>query len=107
MTKHCENRILLFSSESTFKLIAYVENYPEFVPFWHYAKIWRRSGDVYYTDQEIGTGPMRERLQSKTFLQPFRNNDSHRRRALWRSLVTHCWLQLRYLCSTPSLAITG
>lgn len=71
VTTHWEQRILPHSSESIFNLVADVESYPEFVPFWRYAKIWRRSGNVYYTDQEIGIGPVRECFQSKTVLQPF------------------------------------
>jgi coenzyme Q-binding protein COQ10 len=71
MTTHCENRILPYSSESIFNLVADVESYPEFVPFWHHAKIWRRSANIYYTDQEIGIGPVRERFRSRTVLHPF------------------------------------
>jgi coenzyme Q-binding protein COQ10 len=71
MTTHCEHRILPYSLESIFNLVADVESYPDFLPFWHQARISRRLGNTYYTEQEIGIGPVRERFQSKTVLHPF------------------------------------
>ncbi|MFZ0257792.1 MAG: type II toxin-antitoxin system RatA family toxin [Gammaproteobacteria bacterium] len=90
VTTHCENRILPYSSESIFNLIADVESYPEFVPFWHHAKIWQRSGNVYYTDQEIGIGPVRERFQSKTVLLPFAEIQITCRQGVFGRLEV-CW----------------
>lgn len=70
MVEHTESRILPFDAEVLFDLVADVERYPEFVPFWKEARISRRESDeVYYTEQVIGKGPVHERFRSKTVLE--------------------------------------
>lgn len=61
-------RILPYSSEQLFDLVADVERYPEFLRWWISARVWKREGDVYYTDQVLGLGPIRLRFASKTIL---------------------------------------
>lgn len=52
-----------------FDLVADVESYPEFLPFWRSAHIYRRGKDVYYTDQQIGIGLLlSQRFRSRTKL---------------------------------------
>ena len=55
--------------ERLFDLVADVESYPEFLPFWREARIVRREHDVYYTQQSIGIGPLSDRFQTKTCLE--------------------------------------
>lgn len=62
-------RVLPYRPEQLFDLAADVERYPEFLPWWLSAKIRRRQGDVYYTDQVVGIGPIRRRFSSKTVLR--------------------------------------
>ena len=61
---------VLFSCEpeQLFDLAADVERYPEFLRWWVAARILRREGDIYYTDQVLGLGPLRVRFGSKTVL---------------------------------------
>jgi coenzyme Q-binding protein COQ10 len=69
MAEHSERRELAFNRERIFDLVADVERYPEFLPAWQEARIYRRDGDVYYTEQVIGRGPVRERFRSRTTLR--------------------------------------
>ena len=69
MPVHRENRVLPYHREQFFDLVADVESYPEFLPHWRSARIYRRQGDVYFTEQEIGFGPfMSQRFRSRTQL---------------------------------------
>nr|VFJ94676.1 MAG: coenzyme Q-binding protein COQ10 [Candidatus Kentron sp. H]VFJ94952.1 MAG: coenzyme Q-binding protein COQ10 [Candidatus Kentron sp. H]VFK01828.1 MAG: coenzyme Q-binding protein COQ10 [Candidatus Kentron sp. H] len=68
MTTHTTERVLPYSRECVFDLVADVESYPDFLPFWRQAKINARHGNVYYTDQEIWMGVVRERFRTKTIL---------------------------------------
>jgi coenzyme Q-binding protein COQ10 len=69
MPIHKETRVLSYAPERFFDLVADVEQYPEFLPLWRQAKVYHREGALYYTDQEIGLGPVRERFRSKTVLR--------------------------------------
>ncbi len=68
MPSYAEDRVLSYTPEQLFDLVADVERYPEFLPWWIAAKIRKWDGDVYYTDQVIGFGMFRERFPSKTVL---------------------------------------
>lgn len=70
MPVHRETRVLPYRRDQFFDLVADVESYPEFLPMWRTAHIYRRRGDdVYFTDQEIGIGPMMsQRFRSRTRL---------------------------------------
>ncbi len=60
---------LAYRPEQLFDLAADVERYPEFLPWWIAARVRKREGNVYCTDQVVGFGPVRERFGSKTVLQ--------------------------------------
>ncbi len=55
--------------EQLFDLAADVERYPEFLRWWIAARIRRREGNIYYTDQIVGLGPLRVRFGSKSVLR--------------------------------------
>jgi len=57
-----------FEPEQLFDLAADVERYPEFLRWWAAARIRKREGHIYYTDQVLGLGPIRVRFGSKTVL---------------------------------------
>lgn len=60
-----------YSRDQFFELVADVESYPAFLPLWRSARIYRREGNVYYTEQEVGAGPlMSQRFRSRTKLDP-------------------------------------
>jgi ribosome-associated toxin RatA of RatAB toxin-antitoxin module len=48
MTVFAESRIIAASIEEVFDLVADVESYPTFLPLWRDARIYERSGNVYY-----------------------------------------------------------
>lgn len=68
MTTHRETRIVAASSDRLFTLVADVERYPDYLPMWKSARVYRHAGDVYFTQQEIGLGPIRERFRTRTEL---------------------------------------
>jgi coenzyme Q-binding protein COQ10 len=69
MTVHSETRVVCTPPELLFSLVADVERYPEFLPMWKWARIRRWDGpSTYYTEQEVGFGPIRERFETKTIL---------------------------------------
>jgi coenzyme Q-binding protein COQ10 len=69
MTTYQETRLVRVPRESLFDLVADVERYPEFLPLWSAARIRARKGNVYYTEQVIGLGPIRERFRTRTALE--------------------------------------
>ena len=70
MSIHSEHRLIRAPQERLFELIADVEEYPDFLPMWVDARIYRRRGNTYFTEQEIGLGPLRQRFRTKTELTP-------------------------------------
>lgn len=69
MPRFSVSRTLPFQPEPLFDLAADVERYPEFLPWWLSATILRREGNVYYTEQVVGLGPVRQRFGTMTVLQ--------------------------------------
>nr|VFK42452.1 MAG: coenzyme Q-binding protein COQ10 [Candidatus Kentron sp. TC]VFK43218.1 MAG: coenzyme Q-binding protein COQ10 [Candidatus Kentron sp. TC]VFK56882.1 MAG: coenzyme Q-binding protein COQ10 [Candidatus Kentron sp. TC] len=68
MSTHTTKQILPYPPEYVFDLVADVESYPEFLPFWRRAEIYARDENTYYTDQEIWMGVMQEHFRTKTVL---------------------------------------
>ncbi len=89
MSTHSEQRIIACSPERFFDIVADVESYPDFLPFWRDAKVYRRAGHVYYTRQEIGIGPVRESFRSKTVLQPPSQIDIVSSEQIFREFAIH------------------
>ncbi len=69
MATHAEKRVLPYSPEQLFNLVADIENYPEFLPWCRAARITRREGDVLHADLVIGFKVFRERFTSKVTLR--------------------------------------
>ena len=69
MLTQSAERQLPYSREQLFDLAADVERYPEFLRWWITARVRKREGEVYYTDQVLGLGPIRVRFGSKTELR--------------------------------------
>jgi coenzyme Q-binding protein COQ10 len=66
MTTHSEIRAIAAPRETLFDLVADVERYPEFLPLWTDVRVYRRRGETYYTEQEVGLGPIRQRFHTRT-----------------------------------------
>jgi coenzyme Q-binding protein COQ10 len=68
MTSHRERRLVPVPAETIFDLVADVERYPEFLTLWRSARVYAREEGGYFTEQEIGLGPIRERFRTRTRL---------------------------------------
>lgn len=69
MTIYRETRDIAAPREVLFDLVADVESYPDFLPLWNHARIYRHRGEaIYYTEQEVGLGPIRQRFHTRTGL---------------------------------------
>ncbi|MGE5502848.1 MAG: type II toxin-antitoxin system RatA family toxin [Actinomycetota bacterium] len=89
MPTHAERRLLPYTPEQLFELVADVERYPEFLPWCLGARIRRREGEVFFADLIIGFKMVRERFTSKVTLSrpdrvdvtytegPFRHLNNH------------------------------
>jgi coenzyme Q-binding protein COQ10 len=62
------HRVLPFRGTLLFDLVADVERYPEFVPWWAAARITGHEGDTYRTDQVVRFGPLHRRFVTETRL---------------------------------------
>ncbi|MSP50334.1 MAG: type II toxin-antitoxin system RatA family toxin [Alphaproteobacteria bacterium] len=70
MSTHAEKRVLRYSPEQLYRLVAEVERYPEFLPWCLAARIRKREGDTFWADLVIGFKMIRERFTSKVTLSP-------------------------------------
>ncbi len=69
MSSHEVHCVLVYTPEQLFDLAADVERYPEFLPWWVAVRIRKREANIYYTDQVVGFGVVRQRFDSKTVLR--------------------------------------
>ena len=117
MPVHKESRVLPYRRDQFFDLVADVESYPAFLPFWRYANIYRRDGDVYYTDQEIGITPwMRQRFRSRTVLSPPTDIEITSNEGIFKDFRIHwhfespsedtCGVDFELSCEARSLLVT-
>ncbi len=65
MPVHAEKRVLPYSPEQLFDLVADIEKYPEYLPWCGGARVRKREGNVLYADMVIGFKMIRERFTSK------------------------------------------
>ncbi len=68
MTTHAERRVLPYTDEQLFDLVADVAKYPQFLPWCAAARIRSREGNVLHADLTIGFGPFRESFRSQVTL---------------------------------------
>lgn len=68
MTTHREQRILPYSAEQLFDLVADVGRYPEFLPWCTASKVRTRTENELVADLTIGFGPFRESFTSRVTL---------------------------------------
>ncbi len=68
MPTHAEERLLPYSQEQLFDLVADVERYPEFLPWCTACRITKRDGRVIEADLIIGFKMIRERFTSRVTL---------------------------------------
>jgi coenzyme Q-binding protein COQ10 len=62
-------RVLPFTAEQVFDLVADIERYPDFLPWWISASIRKREADTCYVGQVLGRGPVRVQFDSTAVLR--------------------------------------
>ena len=75
MPTHAETRVLPYTPEQLFDLVAQIERYPEFLPWCVAARIRSREGNVVVADLVIGFKMVRERFTSRVTLDRPRRID--------------------------------
>jgi coenzyme Q-binding protein COQ10 len=65
MPTHEDRRVLPYTSDQLFDLVAGVERYPEFLPWCLASRVTKRDGDVFYADLVIGFKMVRETFGSR------------------------------------------
>jgi len=72
---HAEKRVIPFTPEQLFAVVADIEKYPEFLPWCIATRIRRREGKVVHADMVIGFKMFRERFTTRDVLDPPRRID--------------------------------
>jgi ribosome-associated toxin RatA of RatAB toxin-antitoxin module len=70
MPTHAEQRVLPYTPEQLFALVADIERYPEFLPWCVGARVRERRPDLIVADLIIGFRMFRERFTSRVTLDP-------------------------------------
>lgn len=86
MPSYAVRRVLDVPPGRLFDLVADVERYPEFVPWWVAARITGREGDAYCTDQVVRVALLRQRFSTRTVLCPPKRIDVTSADRAFRSL---------------------
>jgi coenzyme Q-binding protein COQ10 len=86
---HAEQRVLPYTPEQLFALVADVERYPEFLPWCVGARIRERAPGLIVADLMIGFRMFRERFTSRVALDPPRRIDVTYTEGPFRYLDNH------------------
>ena len=70
MPTHAEKRVLPYSPDQLYRLVAEIERYPEFLPWCLAVRIRKRTGALVVADLVIGFKMIRERFTSQVMLDP-------------------------------------
>ncbi|WP_225765613.1 type II toxin-antitoxin system RatA family toxin [Inquilinus sp. Marseille-Q2685] len=90
MPSHTERRVLPFTPQQLYELVADIEAYPSFLPWCLAARIRKREGNVLLADLVIGFKMIRERYTSRVTLTPGRQIDVSYVDGPMKRL-TNCW----------------
>ena len=89
MPTHAEERVLPYTPEQLYSLVADVERYPEFLPWCVGARIKKREGNLVVADLIIGFRMFRERFTSRVTLDPPKRIDVAYAEGPFRYLNNH------------------
>jgi len=89
MPTHAEQRVLPYTPEQLFALVADIERYPEFLPWCIGARIKERQPKLVVADLIIGFKVFRERFTSRVALDPPRKIDVTYAEGPFRYLNNH------------------
>src|SRR5712671_4992679 len=108
MPTHAEQRVLPYTPEQLFALVADIERYPEFLPWCIGARIRERKPDLVVADLIIGFRMFRERFTSRVALDPPRRIDVAYTEGPFRYLNnTGCSSGCRAAAASISLSISN
>jgi coenzyme Q-binding protein COQ10 len=89
MPTHAEERVLPYTPEQLFALVADIERYPEFLPWCVGARIRERRPNLVVADLIIGFRMVRERFTSRVSLDPSQRIDVAYAEGPFRHLNNH------------------
>jgi coenzyme Q-binding protein COQ10 len=89
MPTYAEKRVLPYTPEQLFALVADIERYPEFLPWCAAARVTERRPDFVAADLVIGFRMFRERFTSRVALDPSRRIDVTYAEGPFRRLNNH------------------
>ena len=87
MPEHTERRVLSYSAEQLFDLVAAVDRYPEFIPWCREARILRREGAAFDAEMVIGFKAIRQSFGSRVETERPRRIDVAPTRGPFRRMV--------------------
>ncbi|KGM31624.1 type II toxin-antitoxin system RatA family toxin [Inquilinus limosus] len=90
MPSHTERRVLPYTPQQLYELVADIESYPSFLPWCLAARIRKREGNVLTADLVIGFKMIRERYTSRVTLTPGQQIDVAYVDGPMKRL-TNCW----------------
>lgn len=70
MIAHRETRIVPYTADVMYRVVADVEKYPEFLPWVVALRVLSRDGDSLQAEMAVGYGTLRERYTSEVKLDP-------------------------------------
>ena len=70
MQTHAEKRVLPYTPQQLFDLVADIEKYPEFLPWCIAARVHQRDGNLLDSEMVIGFKMFRERFRTRVTLDP-------------------------------------
>ena len=70
MRRHQESRVVPYSADLMYRVVADVEHYPQFLPWVAALRVLSRQADGMTAEMAVGYGPFRERYTSKVTLDP-------------------------------------
>jgi coenzyme Q-binding protein COQ10 len=89
MPTHAEQRVLAYTPDQLFALVADIERYPEFLPWCLAARVKERRADLIVADLIIGFRMFRERFTSRVALDAPRRIDVTYAEGPFRRLTNH------------------
>ena len=89
MPTHAEQKVLPYTPEQLFALVADVERYPEFLPWCSAARITRHDGDTFHADLVVRFKMFKERFASRVTLHPHSQIDVEYINGPFRYLNNH------------------
>ncbi len=89
MPTHAEKRIIPYTAEQIFQLVADVEQYPDFLPWAISSKVLSRSEDRFIAEVTVGYKFIQDSYRSEVILSPYNRIDVNYIEGPFRYLNNH------------------